>query len=348
MELNNKLLPEWLKSAPAELYPQGKYEDFYTHYKKLSEYLNDNVHKEVTYGANLRDSEILLNDHGVDHIKTVISRASYLVDHCNCNLSPYEVYILLCCIELHDVGNIFGRYNHEKNVGEIMKEAKGIYGRDTIEAILIKKIAESHGGRLNNGDKDKISTLEKETNSISGKIRPRLIASLLRLADELADDKTRAYGTLLKNGAMPRKSEIFHAYALCLQSVTTDHKESSINLRFSIPDSFVHRKFGKLDSEVLLIDEIYERLYKMHNERKYCMRFTKGQLDIESIRVHIDFYSEDNVDELWKMVFDVKESGYPESNNDLFGICPELTKDGTRLDGNYFITKFPKVNEKPF
>ena len=340
MNLENKLLPEWLKTVPDEYFPHYKKIDLYTQYKKLKDYLLENVHKEVTIGANLKDPDMLLNDHGPDHIETVISRASYLVDDCSCNLTPYEVYFLLCCIELHDVGNIFGRYNHEQNADSIMTEARGICGKDTVEAITIKKIAESHGGKLANGNKDKITYLEETTETFYGTIRPRLIASILRFADELADDKTRSYKKLLIQGKLPKKSEVFHAYAMCLESVKIDHKESSIKLNFQIPDNFLKKTFGKLDEEIFLIDEIYERLLKMHIENTYCMRFTKNQFNIEKIRADINFYNAKELKYTFpRMTFNIEENGYPQHKWDIFKMCPELISDGCRLDGNYFFNK---------
>lgn len=336
MDLRNINLVEWLKTVTPELFPQGQFIDFYTHYKKLKDYLEP-IHKDVVHGANLKDPEMFLNDHGVEHIEAVISRASYLVESVECTLTPYEVYILLCCIEIHDIGNIFGRYEHEKNALVIMKEARGICGRDTIEAMNIKKIADSHGGKDSDGSKDKISNLNIVTNTAYGEIRPRLIASILRFADELADDKTRSSVTLLKQGRIPKKSEVFHAYAFCLQSVKLEHSDAQVKLTFSIPDTFLNRKFGKLNTEVFLMDEIYDRLLKMHFERKYCMRFAKGKIDIENIRVHIEFYSEEEIEEVHdKLVFDIRDRGYPRESTDIFDICPELIKNSSKLDGNYF------------
>lgn len=338
MNLNNKQLPDWLKDAPASCYPQEQWVDYYTHYNKLRLYLKEKVHDQVTVGANLKDPNITLNDHGPKHIETVISRASYLVSDCECILTPYEVYILLCCIELHDVGNIFGRYNHENNATEIMREAKGICGTDTVEAMTIKRIAESHGGKLPTGEKDKISLLEEEVDTTNGKIRQRVIASILRFSDELADDKTRANSNLLMRRILKKPSEVFHAYAMCLESVSISHKDSCINLRFNIPDTLIDRKLGKLDEELYLIDEIYIRLMKMHWERMYCMRFTKGSIHLDSIRVHIEFYNMEEMRPVHdKMVFDIKESGYPKMHSDIYHMCPELLDNsGIKMDGEYF------------
>lgn len=347
MELNNKTLVEWLRDAPAELYPQHKKVDHYAHYIKLKDYLNDNVHNEVTIGANLVDSEVLLNDHGPKHIETVVSRASYIVSCSSCILNPYEVYILLCSIELHDVGNIFGRYRHELSAVDIMRAAEGICGRDQIEAIKIRNIAEAHGGKTNNGDKDKISGLQSTEEMFYGTIRPQLLASILRFADELADDKTRANGTMLKNGKIPKKSEVYHAYAMCLESVKINHQESGVNLNFHLPKEFLTKRFGKIGEKgklekIHLLDEIYERVLKMHYERVYCMRFSKNSIELANLFVNIEFYDKTLNYVFPKISFTLSENGYPSFNGDIFKMCPELTVDDNKLNAKYVISQINK------
>lgn len=344
MELNNKTLVEWLRDAPDHFYPQGEKVDHHAHYIKLKDYLLTHVHNDVTFGANLTDSQTLLNDHGPNHIKTVISRASYLVGCSNCDLEPYEVYLLLCCIQLHDVGNIFGRTDHEKEAKKIMRKAEGICGRDTIEAISIKNIAETHGGTTIDGDKDKITPLKEVENSEYGSFRPKLIASILRFADELADDRKRANHTLLNENKIPKGSEIFHAYAACLYSVDVKHNEKSVELSYKIPKAHLLEKFGKIDAEEFLVDEIYTRVKKMHLERIYCSRFWKGKIDIEKIVVSIDFYDTtlDNI--IPSISFEIGEHGYPEEERNIYSLISTLTdSSGIRLDGTYIKNKVEKL-----
>jgi len=342
MDLNNSTLVEWLRGVPSSEYPQGKKVDHHVDYDKLAKFLNEKVHKEVTIGANLKDPELLLNDHGPDHINTVISRASYLVDGLNFKLSPYEVYILLCCIQLHDVGNIFGRYQHEINAENIMKEAEGICGTDTVEAIMIKKIASAHGGRNFNGDKDKISELPIIDDTLHGELRSRLIAGILRFADELADDKTRANATLLKQESIPKASEVYHAYAMCLDSVKVKHEDNAVYLNFKVPKSFLLKKFGKMKSEIYLLDEIYNRVLKMHYERIYCMRFCRNFIELNSLFVNIEFYDNDLSEVFPKISFEIRENGYPKSEGNIFDMCKELIVNGNRLDADYIKSEIEK------
>ena len=123
-------------------------------YRKVSEYLNNSVHSEVNLGARIMDGG-LLTDHGPEHIKTVIRRDSDLVSADTCNLTPYEVYILLAAIHFHDVGNIFRRKDHEIKSTEIFKELGPLASTDRTEKLWITKIAQAHGGQ----DKDKFEVV---------------------------------------------------------------------------------------------------------------------------------------------------------------------------------------------
>lgn len=346
MKLKNENLEGWLERAPNHKYPQKKKIDHFTDYAKLKKYLKENVHNQVTSGGNLSDPTVLLNDHGIDHIETVISRASFLVSNEKCDLTPYEVYVLLCCIQLHDVGNIFGRYQHELKIDEIMIQAENICGTDTIESIRIKKIAETHGGKLSNGSKDKIDQLEESENTFYGPFRPRLLASILRFADELADDKNRAFGKLLLLGKIPKQSEVFHAYALCLDSVHVSHQDKAIKLSFHIPKEFLIKKFGKLNEEIYLLDEIYDRLLKMHYERIYCSRYFKNWIDIDKITVTINFHGKSLTHVYPRISFELSEKGYPRPINDIFELCSELILGENKINGEFVKSKV-ESHEKP-
>lgn len=341
MDLDNQTLEAWLEHPPKESYPLEKEIDYYTHYKKLKDYLIENVHKEVTAGANLENQDELLNDHGPDHIEKVIEKATNLVECNDCKLNPLETYLLLCAIQLHDVGNILGRENHEIKLQEIMLKAGEACGRDEIERILLRKIAQAHGGILRGvrDSKDKIGqTLEQNAEFEEGAARPRVIASILRFADELSDDKSRAYKTLQEIDKIPKRSQVFHAYASRLEAVKIKHDEKSVELLFYIPKDFTLKKFGKLEEEIYLLDEIYKRAMKMNLERIYCMQFCKKLIDIEKIVVRIMFYADFIDDEVFPPIdFTLCDSGYPEAHKDgIYGLCDSLfDSDGNKINGEY-------------
>lgn len=61
------------------------------------------------------DHVVFLNDHGPNHVAKVIDQAGNILKYFSQELSPFETFILLCAIQIHDIGNVLGRAGHEKN-----------------------------------------------------------------------------------------------------------------------------------------------------------------------------------------------------------------------------------------
>jgi len=224
-----------------------------------------------------------------------------------------------------------------------MIELGSMLGADDVEKFTIREIAQAHGGRIN-GDKDKISRLQMEDHIFSQPIRPRFLAALLRLADELADDSSRASRFMINKGIIPESSVVYHKYANSLRSVKVDG--DSIRLKFSLAEEDIKQKFGKDSGRVFLIDEIYERTMKMHRERMYCMRFLRPEINIDRIAISIDIYSEGFTKRLDSIDYKIEESGYPdEKNPDIFQLCPNLrTKTGSAIKASF--SRSAKINKK--
>ena len=291
------------KHAPC--FPERPGAGYENNYKELAAYLDQHVHTEVERGALLADigngtityeHAVYLNNHGPNHVKCAIDRASDLLRELNLKLSPYEGFLLLAAIHFHDVGNVLGREGHEKRIGQIMASpevAKRL--GDATEGLFIRRIASVHGGKTEDGSKDTISTLLERDELFGQTIRPRFLSALLRFADELADDRTRASRFRLADGSLPPFSELFHAYSHALYSVRIDH--DAVHLSYEITPATGTRTYKKTtrtsdgakpDVEVFLLDEIYARTQKMHQERMYCMRFWPSECRVlEKIEVTI-------------------------------------------------------------
>jgi len=331
MNLRGKTLVEWLAKRPARMFPGRGTVSYYRRFQQIEEYLNNNVHPHVTAGANAIDGGTL-TDHGPEHIRTVIIRASELLA-AGGDLTPYEAYLLLVAIHLHDVGNLFGRDTHEINSEEVEKHLAGaaLMGEDQVERKTIRQIAQAHGGSIA-GDKDKISHLPRNEAVLGHPVREQVLAAILRFADELADERSRAAGFLLQLSKIHPSSEIYHKYAHSLQSVMVDAQGGAVDLHFDMPLDDACKTFGKGGQKVYLLDEIYERTMKAHRERTYCMRFLRPQISIERIDVEIRVYENDYNKELAKIPYRLQESGYPETlPGGVLNACPSL---GTLAYGN--------------
>lgn len=199
---------------------------------------------------------------------------------------------------------------------------------DNTERRVIYKVAAAHGGLTVEGSKDTIGDIKLHLPLFNTKVRKRLLAAVLRFADELADDSTRASRYALEEGLIPKSSEVFHAYSKALKSCEINEREVSLSYELSYDDAT--RKYGKLDGEIYLIDEIFERTHKVLTECIYCMRYCREILNIEKIKVNVGIYDNEFFNEIHEPItYELQEIGYPDMQTNIFGVCPALeTKTG--------------------
>ncbi|QTN31147.1 hypothetical protein HZ994_02005 [Akkermansiaceae bacterium] len=285
--------------------------------------LNTKVHNNVAAYAAIRNKGGFLTDHGPKHIEMVMRRASALINTSSnsgfsTNLTPYEGFLLLISIHCHDVGNIYGREGHESRILDIVGKIADFNKLKASEQRQIAKIASSHGGTVD-GDKDTIGTIISEgTQDLMGKqVRPQLLAAILRLADELADEHSRADEFGLQNGQIPEESQIYHRFAKCLETVKVDRQNQRIKMEFCLYPDDMLTEFGYRKDEggnilkKYLLDEIHKRTQKAFCEMIYCMKFMRGySVNIQKIDVTLSAFC--NSTEAFRIhSYVIKEKGYP-------------------------------------
>lgn len=278
----------------------------------------------VTAGAIAADGNGHLTMHDREHVARVRQVAANLVvQSSTIDLTHYELTLLLVAIYLHDIGNILGRSSHERQIHRVLTAAGQNLPIDQIEYATGRQIAGVHGGYLN-GSKDTISTLQEKTAVYGEHVRLRLLAAILRLADELADDPARANRVQLAAGALPPGSEVYHVVAASLHSQMPDvgTREIALSFTFHDPDLF-KRKLGKGDGHVYLLDEIFERSMKTFNEARYCSRFMRPYLEFERVKVDIMIF-DDQQEPLHNIVYTIAEHGYGDHRSNIYEMVPEL------------------------
>jgi len=333
---NQDTLAGWLEGQKDRLhvFPGGS--DYWVRYRSIADWLAENVHADLNRAALCIDGEYL-TDHGQKHIEKVIDRASKLAMTEQCQMTPYETYLLLVAIQLHDVGNIFGRLHHEEKIAEIVAQMGSLCGEDNVEKRWFMMIAQAHGGEIN-GDRDKIGRLPRNEAILGLPVRIQFLAAILRFADELAEDRTRAARFSLNTGIVPKENEAYHKYAQYLHSVMVDPDNREIGMSFYVPVNDVRKKFGKgRGGDVYLLDEIFGRTVKTHVERMYCSRFLRPQIEIDTINVKIEICAQKFSEVLETIDYKLVERGYPENPpGGVHALCPELNEWKTigRLDGD--------------
>ena len=318
--------------------------DYYLRFQGLDTYLNAEVHPTVNQGA-AASGDGWLTDHGTQHITTVIRRASELVvDGESVLLTPYEAFLLLTAIHFHDVGNVFGRNNHEQEIATLMQELdESLIGSDGMEKRMIRDIAMAHGGYADTDghDKDTIGSLSWEPVGSNLEPRVQLLAAVLRFADELADDHTRTSRFLIDH-KLVQKSEVYHVYADRLRKVTIRPEDRKVFLQFELDVAHTTTKYWKGRRKVYLYDEIVARSLKMHREHVYCLRFMQPLVRVDTIDVSITITTDNYMTVLEKVAFSLIQRGYPDRPTSL----SEVDADIGALTGKQLHRKILRISKK--
>lgn len=340
------------------VFPHNK--DYVGIYNQFKASFDKDIHPEIKTKILEIEKDGYYNDHGVDHIKMVIERVSRIISQLNPSLiqdvnkffiSPYEIFILLMAIQLHDAGHLIGtRAEHARKGKELLAKFDSGDRLNTAEKQLIGNIARAHGGK-----NDPIGELPASDSLSHQRVRPQLLAALLRLGDELAEDETRASNFLIKIDQIEATSKIFHLYSSSLNSIELNGKE--IHLIFYVMDTYLTEKYPKKTNDGLvyefLLSEIYKRTQKTYLEALYCGRFLPEECRFNRVRVKINLVTSSDHGEITAPIgYELKENGYPTlENTDIYKVCNSLTlHNGQQIDGEYIanlIKEKNRAHEKP-
>ncbi|MEN6374084.1 MAG: hypothetical protein ABFD75_04775 [Smithella sp.] len=273
------------------------------------------------------DPIMYLNNHGQGHVNKVIEKVSEMLHFFDRgHLTSYEGFFLLCSIQIHDVGNVFGREEHEKRCRTILEDKAKPFIPDKFERNVIEKLSLVHGGIIN-GDRDTIGFLPDTRMLHEQKIRKRLLAALLRFGDEMADDSSRADNDGLDKGIIPEGCRIYHHYSASLHTVKiekdTENEKVQLNLSYEFDSDLATKKLKKNGEYRYLLDEIYNRTLKLERERRYCMRFIRPYFSLDGVRVEIIIQHAQNPIKRDIIRYTLEENGYlsdpPSDTIKLFG-----------------------------
>ncbi len=287
---------------------------YYKRYVGISDYLKDNYHKHVNAGAAARGNG-LLTDHGYEHVQAVARKAHSLIcRNGKIQIDPYEVYLLLCSIQFHDIGNVFGRLDHTTANSVLLNGLGPLLGDDELEIKIILMIAQAHSGMVD-GSKDTIGRLPEVEKISEKQVRVQLLSSILRFSDELADDRNRAARILASHeDGIPEESKIYHKYSEKLNSVTIENNKICLEFILSVDDCT--KKYTKNKKNILLFDEILNRSEKLYREKIYCERFFRSMVLIDKIVVRIRVYAAPTAQQpLEEFTYVMEERGYPDHLN---------------------------------
>lgn len=297
-----------------------------TVFNTIERIMNEKWHQDVNLGAAISDGQ-LLTDHGTKHIESVISHSLDIIKSSN-ELTGFEIFLLLIAIHFHDVGNIYGREEHEQKIAEILDRSDDSFDLDVAEREIITSIATAHGGIVGE-DKDTIRFVVADQEYDSVHIRPKILASVLRFADEISDDLSRSFSN--NNICVPRENEVYHEYSNSLTPVSI--KGNTIIFHYRIQYENAIKKLGKGNDEVFLYDEILQRLSKCMCELEYCRKYSDGLIKINTLDVTIDIINKGSTFKQFSTdCFRLSLHGYPNKAN--FNIKDYMEPINANMNGD--------------
>jgi hypothetical protein len=236
-----------------------------------------------------------MTDHGPKHVKNVLENIHELLGDSigvwnretnrltGGSLNGMELYILGLSALFHDVGNVFKREEHQKQIGPIYDYARPSAGgnQDSEEKIIILEICKAHCGDGLDGSKDTLAFVSPRAKLDRLEIRPNLLAPVLRFADELAEGEQRTSHFMIQHHKYPKKSIAYHKYAQA-SSIDIDRAHERIRLKYHItlrlpaePDSSfpIHGALISLEELAVFLKFIYHRIEKVNQERQYAKHY---------------------------------------------------------------------------
>lgn len=294
--------------------------NYWEHYHAMLVVLAEQFYNLINLGLAVNSGSIagIYTDHSGAHFDEVVRYAGKLIGAdqgaVNSPLNPYEIYLLLMGIRLHDVGNLYGRDGHEKRAIDVYKLATAQASRDKFETQVITSIAQVHGGRTPAGNKDTISQL-KEVDFLGSniKFRPRLIAAIVRFSDEVCEHRGRVHQHMIDSQSIPDENLLFHLYASAIKSSVIDRREKAVKLNYILHKSNLLKPYTFVaGKKKYLLDETLDRLAKLNMERIYCNQFLVPELQTDRVCASITIVDgEDGEQTLVEKEIDIRPRGYP-------------------------------------
>ncbi len=243
-----------------------------------------------------------LTDHGPEHIEDVLTRVGLLLGETMDDMSGTNLYLLIVSILFHDVGNVYGREDHNQVVGPIYDQVRIPSNPPSLEQLqerlLVLKICRAHSGKGEDKSNNTLRFLDKTEplfNNEPAKVQE--IAAILRFADELSEGEQRTSSFALQDNFYDDATKVYHQYAL-FSKVTIDRELKRIALTYIIPISKKKpEKPGKLTTADLsqFLPFVYHRILKLDQERRYARHYARKYLEpYERTTITIKFVDEEN------------------------------------------------------
>jgi hypothetical protein len=228
------------------------------------------------------------NDHGPSHIERVLEKFDQLIDGNTAHpapLRPYELFLAMLSILYHDIGMLRGRAGHADASGLLVGEERNEYLIDIRDRDVISVAVVSHSSSKDIAE-ETAGFAEEEL--IGGQsVRPRVIAALVRLADELDEDFRRADPDLQRRLNVPEESRFFWEFCQRISGIKPDLISRNINIDVRFDADDVGRNVVVNGQVIPFIVAFGDKLAKINKERKTVNSFLPEALRYRYLKLSV-------------------------------------------------------------
>jgi hypothetical protein len=269
--------------------------------KVFAAYLAIREKVAVDFLPLINSREPYINDHSREHLARVLANAEGILQHNFPKPSSVlgdipqdrlitwaDTVILLNALAWHDIGNIYGRRQHGKQVRRCLEAiAPQLYDSHLRDYII--EVAEAHSG--SDAIRKAIPAVGAVGSYQGENIHPRFLAAVLRFADEIDEDHRRTVpNDWDRLRLIPCGSKRFWYFSTVNSSIKVECRLEEQNVSYWVRvDSHVPRsefsrrfvyEFGL--RKVRAMTEYLRRLLRIESERQYCNGFLRGAYSVVS------------------------------------------------------------------
>jgi hypothetical protein len=228
------------------------------------------------------------NDHGPGHIERVLEKFGQLIDGNRARhapLRPYELFLAMLSILYHDIGMLRGRAGHADTSALLIGDERNDYLIDVRDRDVISAAVVSHSSSKDIAE-ETVGFADEEL--IGGQsVRPRVIAALVRLADELDEDFRRADPDLQRRLNVPEESRFFWEFNQRINGIKPDLISHNINIDIKFAADDVGRNVVVNGQVMPFIVAFGDKLAKMNRERKTVNSFLPEALRYRYLKLSV-------------------------------------------------------------
>ena len=180
------------------------------------------------------------NDHGPPHVMRVVEHLDSILGDNPVGrgiLTPLELFLTMIAALYHDTGLLRGREEHAKSSADLLARDQNSYIFQPYEKDIVSAAIAAHSSSTSI---DAPCAQFSDTEIIGNdRVRPRVVAALVRLADELDEDYRRADPNVAYGLDLPVKSRPFWLFCQRILGIRPDpqKKEILFNIKFDSDDA---------------------------------------------------------------------------------------------------------------